>query len=226
MRKNASLNNQDILNWYKTPDEMQFTSQGYPILEPCENIEENLQILPFNYAMSYKEDRKSKYIHFYIQDYLFNRIWNDPMRYIEVLKQYKGIVMPDFSLYYDMPLPLQQFNHYRNLWFARMCQIDGMQVIPSVNWSDKRSYDFCFEGLPTNSTIMLSTVGSVRRNDARDNFYEGVDKMVYKLNPQKILLRTTENLYKQFKNEWNYQNLVFVNCKQLKEGGKNDRSKK
>ena len=212
MRKNAYTNNQDILHWYKTPDEMKFTEQGYPILEPCSIFipRRGMEIVPFNYALNYKGDKSEVYIHFYIQDYLFNRIWNDPLRYIEVLKQYKGIIMPDFSLYYDMPLPLQQFNHYRNLWFARMCQINGIQVIPSVNWSDTCSYGFCFDGLPHNSIVMLSTIGSVRKNDTKDNFYAGVDKMIYRLNPEKILLRTTKNLYNKFKDEWSYKNLVFV----------------
>ena len=39
---------------------------------------------------------------------------------------------------------------------------------------------------------------------------QGVDKMIYRLNPEKILLRTTKNLYNKFKNEWSYKNLVFV----------------
>ena len=211
MKINAYLNGQDILNWYKTPFEMEFTDKGFPILEPLKSLSiprRGLRTLPFNYALSNKD--KDYFVHFYIQDYLFNRIWNSPQRYIDVLKKYKGIVMPDFSLYYDMPLPLQQFNHYRNLWFARMCQINGILVIPSVNWGDSCSYSFCFDGIPHNSIVMLSTIGSIRKNDTKDNFYAGVDKMIYRLNPEKILLRTTKNLYNKFKNEWSYKNLVFV----------------
>ena len=211
MKSNAYLNGQDILNWYKTPFEMEFTDKGFPILEPLKSLSiptRGLRTLPFNYALSNKD--KDYFIHFYIQDYLFNRIWNNPQRYIDVLKEYKGIVMPDFSLYTDMPEPLQRFNHYRNLWFARMCQINGILVIPSVNWSDSCSYSFCFDGIPHNSIVMLSTIGSIRKNDTKDNFYAGVDKMIYRLNPEKILLRTTKNLYNKFKNEWSYKNLVFV----------------
>lgn len=70
--------------------------------------------------------------------------------------------MPDFSLYGDMPDPLQRFNHYRNLWFARMCQINGITVIPSANWSLDNSFDYCFEGFPTSDIIMVSSVGSMR----------------------------------------------------------------
>ena len=193
MKSNAYLNGQDIFNWYKTPFEMEFTNKGFPILEPLKSLSiprRGLRTLPFNYALSNKD--KDYFVHFYIQDYLFNRIWNNPQRYIDVLKDYKGIVMPDFSLYYDMPLPLQQFNHYRNLWFARMCQINGILVIPSVNWSDSCSYSFCFDGIPHNSIVMLSTIGSVRKNDAKENFYTGVDKMIYRLNPEKNITKNNK----------------------------------
>ena len=99
MKSNAYLNGQDILNWYKTPLEMEFTNKGFPILKPLKSLSiprRGLRTLPFNYALSNKD--KDYFVHFYIQDYLFNRIWNNPQRYIDVLKEYKGIVMPDFSL--------------------------------------------------------------------------------------------------------------------------------
>lgn len=98
MKSNAYLNGQDILNWYKTSFEMEFTNKGFPILEPLKSLSiprRGLRTLPFNYALSHQD--KDYFVHFYIQDYLFNRIWNNPQRYIDVLKEYKGIVMPDCS---------------------------------------------------------------------------------------------------------------------------------
>ena len=38
MKSNAYLNGQDILNWYKTPFEMEFTDKGFPILEPLKSL--------------------------------------------------------------------------------------------------------------------------------------------------------------------------------------------
>lgn len=32
MKSNAYLNGQDILNWYKTPFEMEFTDKGFPLI--------------------------------------------------------------------------------------------------------------------------------------------------------------------------------------------------
>ena len=196
MRKDAWLNNQDILNWYKTPDLMEFTDDGFPILLPLKNFKmprRGVKFLPFNYAMSNND--KNTFIHFYIQDYQFSRIWNNPMKYIDILSKYKGIVMPDFSLYIDMPEPLQRFNHYRNLWFARMCQIQGITVIPSLNWSTKDSLDWCLEGMPTNSVVMLSAVGSIKNPDVFENFIYCVKYVEKRLNPSYILIRCPEKSY-------------------------------
>lgn len=200
MKSNAYLNGQDILNWYKTPFEMTFSKQGFPELEPLKSLSiprRGLRILPFNYALSNKD--KDYFVHFYIQDYLFNRIWNNPQRYIDVLKEYKGIVMPDFSLYTDMPEPLQRFNHYRNLWFARMCQLRGITVIPSPNWSTKDSLDWCLEGVPMNSIIMLSAVGSIKNPEVFRNFIYCLNRVEKELIPSNILLRCPEKSYDKIK---------------------------
>lgn len=200
MKSNAYLNGQDILNWYKTPSEMTFSKQGFPELEPLKSLDiprRGLPLVPFNYALSNKN--KDCYIHFYIQDYLFNRIWNNPQRYIDVLKDYKGIVMPDFSLYTDMPEPLQRFNHYRNLWFARMCQIQGITVIPSPNWSTMDSFDWCLEGMPKESILMISSVGSVKNPQVFEEFVKGLQIAQDTLLPTYILVRSTQKSYRDIK---------------------------
>lgn len=201
--KNAYLNNQDILHWYKTPEEMEFTEQGYPILEPCSISisRRGLKLVPFNYALNYKGNKSEVYIHFYIQDYLFNRIWNDPLRYIKVLKQYKGIVMPDFSSYEDMPTPLKDFNYYRSLWFARMCQLNNIVVIPNIYMMHNKDYVFHFDGVPKNSTVFVSAKGCCREKGIIDKFYKGWEAMVEQITPSQIIIGCTLNSFNtQLKN--------------------------
>lgn len=215
MRKDAWTNGQDILNWYKTPNEMKFTEKGFPILEPLKDFQyprRGIRLLPFNFAMSNKDT--DYFIHFFLQDYQFNRIWNSPSKYIDILKRYKGIIMPDFSLYSDMPEPLQMFNHYRNLWFARMCQINGITVIPSANWSLDNSFDYCFEGFPTSDIIMVSSVGSMREKNVVPSFLKGFEKMTEKLNPKLVIVRGVESSYKELSNKFN--NLVFLDYRKEK----------
>lgn len=196
MRTNIYNNGQDILNWYKTPALVKYTDAGYPILGKRETDNVDIRLLSFNKALSNNTDDYDYYVHFYIQDYMFTRIWNKPERYVEFLKKYKGVIMPDFSLFVDMPLPLQQFNYYRNLWFARMCQWNNIDVIPSICFSDDKSYDFCFQGMSENNDVfMLNTAGSLREKQVAKIFYQGVQEAIRRLKPKLLLVRATENCY-------------------------------
>ena len=60
------------------------------------------ELIPFNYARSYP-DRKVG-VHFFIDDYQFERLWRFPDRYIPLLQEYDCVLTPDFSIYVDMPL--------------------------------------------------------------------------------------------------------------------------
>lgn len=186
----------DLLNWYKTPEIMTFSKKGYPEIHPI-HIDEPVEVIPFGFAKRSK--RKDVWVHFYIWDYKFERIWNAPIRYLEVLKNYKGIIQPDFSLYTDMPIPLQQYNHYRNNWIASWLQLNDVQVIPNAQWSTEESFDFCFEGMPKNSTIMLSLVGSVQDRESRELCLKGIDKMNNVLEPEKVIVRAEPKTYEKYK---------------------------
>ena len=59
------------------------------------------ELIGFNYAKTSKN--KDVGIHFYIDDYQFERIWTSPEGYAEILSEYDCMVTPDFSLYLDMP---------------------------------------------------------------------------------------------------------------------------
>ena len=54
------------------------------------------------------------WIHFYEDDVAFERIWNTPNKYLPIIKKFKGVITPDFSVYRDMPLVMQQWNIYRS----------------------------------------------------------------------------------------------------------------
>jgi hypothetical protein len=59
------------------------------------------RLIGFNYAKTSKD--KSAGIHFYVDDYQFERVWNYPEKYVDILAEYACILTPDFSLYMDMP---------------------------------------------------------------------------------------------------------------------------
>lgn len=132
-----------------------------------------------NFMVGNANESGDKYVHFYLDDYRFERIWNDPKRYMEVAKKYAGALMPDFSTYVEMPLFMQMWNVYRMRAIAWYWQNNGIDVIPLLTWSDRRSYDFCFSGLPKGGTYTSSNVGCLEKDgrctkEHLEGLYEGV----------------------------------------------------
>lgn len=66
----------------------------------------------FNCAKSTKS-KKDKCVHFFIDDYQFERVWRSPLQYIDLLSEFHSVMTPDFSLYTDYPKAIQIYNHYR-----------------------------------------------------------------------------------------------------------------
>lgn len=155
-----------------------------PTLEPCDFVPTDL--LGFNYAKSSNDANKT--IHFFIDDYQFERLWNDPEKYLPLVQGFEAVMTPDFSLYMDMPLPMQQWNEYRRRALGNFWQRNGLTVIPTLSWSDERSYGFCFGGLPKRSTLATSTVGVKRDEDAMRTWCAGMAKALRVLRPTRLLL--------------------------------------
>lgn len=158
-----------------------------PQILPVYDLPEIKEWIGFNYVLS-DNNPEGKAVHFFIDDYQFERLWNNPDRYIEKLKQYVCVASPDFSPYGDMPLATQIFNHYRKHWVARYLQENGVTVIPTIRSStDPRSLDFYLDGEPSNSIVLISNMwtGTEEGKKAFDKEYK---KMVKVLNPSKIFV--------------------------------------
>lgn len=155
-----------------------------PVLKPTKYIPEKL--LGFNYAKSAKE--KNVGIHFYLDDYQFQRVWQQPEKYLKILAEYDCVLSPDFSLYTDMPRIQQLYNVYRSRLIAAFWQRRGLTVIPTLQWAQRESFDFCFNGLPTESVVSVSTVGVMKTQQTRELWRAGMEKAIEKLKPKVILL--------------------------------------
>lgn len=61
-------------------------------------------------------------VHFFSDDYKFERIWNAPDEYIQKLTSFECALTPDFSLYIDMPMAMKIWNVYRSRLIGQMMQ--------------------------------------------------------------------------------------------------------
>lgn len=129
--------------------------------------------------------------HFYYDDFKFIKAWRQPDAYVEPLKRFKAVVAPDFSLYTDFPVALQILSCYRRQWIGAYWQSLGIDVIPDIVWGEEESYWFCFDGIPKNSTVAVSSVGVKRdrlwNGEADDLFRKGYNEMMNRLEPETVL---------------------------------------
>lgn len=157
-----------------------------PKIKPEKIDIHKIEWIPFNFAKTEK-NRKTKGVHFYLDDYQFARLWNRPDDYIEMLKQFAAVCSPDFSQYTDMPMAMRIYNHYRKHWLAAYWQMNGIKVIPTICWSTQESYEWCFDGEPTNSIISISSIGTQNNKQAKELFEQGCREAIKRLNPTQIL---------------------------------------
>lgn len=160
-----------------------------PEIEPIQSVPDVSEWIGFNYVMSDKKPQ-GKGVHFFVDDYQFERIWNNPDAYIEKLKKYECVLAPDFSPYGDMPLITQMFNHYRKHWVAAYWQSKGITVIPTIRCStDERSLEWYLDGEPKNCPVAYS---SMWIREDREDIYEAGKKeyenMIAALDPTQIIV--------------------------------------
>lgn len=178
--KIIDYHNLELLNY------IQLTNDGYdmPIIKPVDYTPKDL--IGFNYAKTYKD--KNVGIHFYLDDYQFERLWNNPLKYVDTLREYDCILSPDYSTYTDMSYASKVWSVYKSKLIGAFYQYMGLTVIPTVQFCEKDSYKYAFSGMPKHSTVSVSNIGVMGNKEAFKMWNEGVDALLQELEPKRILL--------------------------------------
>lgn len=172
--------NLDIISPYNNTNDF----WEMPIINNDHYIPE--RFIGFNEAMTSKDT--SAGVHFFLDDYQFERVWKYPRRYADVLKRFSVVCSPDFSLYLDMPTPLQLYNTYRSRLIGQYMQSQGLKVIPTISWASRDSFEYCFKGIPKGSIVAISTLGVKRDKKALSIWQEGKTELINKIEPSAILI--------------------------------------
>lgn len=160
----------------------------FPMMDPVNIDVRDTELVGFNYAIGCKHP-EDKICHFYIDDYQFERVWNDPDRYIPILSRFKAVLAPDFSIYDDFPMAVNMFNHYRKQWCAVYWQEHGIKVIPTICYGTPETYSWCFDGTPKHSLVSVSTIGGFGNHcDNKQSWLNGFYNMLEIVQPSEILL--------------------------------------
>ena len=176
-------------------------------------VKSNIEELPTS-LFSYQKVGKKKMelpsrtaLHFYVYDYIFDGeygVWNALIRGTEFsrgfnlgkLEGFDYIIVPDYSLYLDMPIEWQIWNVYRSRVVAHALQELGYRVIINVRWTDEASYEFCFEGIETGSVVSVGSYGCSKELADRKLFESGLEEMIRRIKPECIIIygKVTESI--------------------------------
>lgn len=151
-----------------------------PIIKKQDIDVSELKTISFCHTQYGDTRNKNKLVHFFLHDYRFECVYENADILYEKLKQYKYLLTPDFSLYMDMPIALQINSVFKNRWCGAYWQNKGKIVIPTVSWSDERSFEFCFDGIERGSVVAISTHGN---RNVKEEFMKGYYELLKKINP-------------------------------------------
>jgi len=73
-------------------------------------------------------------IHFFIDDFQFVSVWKQPKKWLELFRQCRAVVAPDFSVYNEMTMTHQLWNHCRRQFLAKYWQDNGVNIVSCVTW--------------------------------------------------------------------------------------------
>ncbi len=150
----------------------------------------NLKLIGFDRVKSDDTKHFGRMVHFFLYDYKFEKLWKNPDKYVEVLKNYKAVLSPDFSMYIEMHKLQQLYNTFKNRWCGAFLYSKGIRVIPTVSWGLPDTFDFCFEGIEKGSTVAVSTYMVSEHNnhsDQKEFFMTGYNEMLKRIEPENII---------------------------------------
>ncbi|MBE6914907.1 MAG: DUF4417 domain-containing protein, partial [Ruminococcaceae bacterium] len=154
------------------------------------------ELLLIGFDKTHLEDNNhlDRMVHFFLYDYRFERVWKNPDNDIEKLSRYRAVLSPDFSMYLEMAPVMQLYNVFRNRWCGAYWASKGIRVIPTVNWGDESTFDFCFEGIEKGSVVAVSTYMASEhdnRQAQKEWFMAGYNEMLRRIEPEKIICYNT-----------------------------------
>ena len=164
---------------FETDNEYGFPEVSTSANFSCEDL------IPFNTCKKRRAENMTKGVHFFLDDYKFERIWTKPTDYILLFQDYGNILSPTFSIWSNQPYALNLFNVYRSRWITRFFQEYNINVLVDARWSDEKSYDYCFSGIRKNSPVIVNTVGTHQLENRR-MFQRGFEEMLNRIEPSDL----------------------------------------
>ena len=184
-------------------------AEGIPCLMDLGNEELPKKLIPFSKTRTAKS--KSGYVHFFEHDIRFYDVLSSTRKYIDLLKQFDGVITPDPTIIVGKSRCLHATSTYMNRAVGYYLQKNGIPVIPNVRWGDESTYEFAFLGIPKHSIVCVSTHGAIKRDTSNNNelrccFKKGLAEMLKRIEPSTIIVHgyMPDDIFSDFENKYNF----------------------
>ncbi len=156
-----------------------------PIVERQDMNLENIDLIAYSdIRANDNEQNREKGVHFFVDDYRFEGVYRNPEHSLGRLSQYRFLLTPDYSTYSDMNYWRQMESVAHSRWVGAFWQDQGLMVIPTISWSDRRSFDFCFDGIEKHSVVAIGMIGCKK---SKQEFMHGYNEMLCRIEPNAII---------------------------------------
>ena len=99
-----------------------------PLIKKDEIDFDNFDLIQITKTQIENNENAHKTVHFFTYDWLFDNVYDKADKAIEKLEKYYALMTPDFSIYEDMPLPIQMYNAFKNRWCGAYWQSLGLNL--------------------------------------------------------------------------------------------------
>lgn len=156
----------------------------FPIIKREDSVPNRL--ITFSDALATND--YDQWVCFYEDDFKFYRLWENPKSFLPILKKFNGVISPDFSLYWDLPLEWQRFHCFMGRCIASWLIENGVKVIPNIRYGDERSVGFYILGVEPGGSVAMGTLGCIKNKERREKFEEGLSVALTVLKPKNIIV--------------------------------------
>ena len=103
---NERMRTGQLVNWFLL-DGLELTPAGNPVTKALPLPFGVDHLIGFNELLTCRHPENAG-VHFFLDDYQFERFWRQPQRYLDALSRFPLVLGPTFSLYTDFPAPIQR----------------------------------------------------------------------------------------------------------------------
>lgn len=157
---------------------------GFPIIVKQKLDLSNIELIACSDTSMRDTSNLHKGVHFFVDDYRFESIYEHPERSINKFSKYRFLLTPDNSLFVEMSpwRQIESIGHSR--WVGAYWQSKGLIVIPTVSWAQPSSYRYCFSAIEKGTIVAVGMIGCKR---AKMAFLKGYNAMIEAIEPSAII---------------------------------------